>query len=544
MSDKASPRRALSRLRGNKGASISTTSLASGSGNDGGDDALESGSGGGLLDRLKKRGASSRRSSKDDGAGANAGRLSSMMARRKRGSKQEDSDSLERRLSALSGDLAGSGLAIPANRSETSLPDDSGRSSLMTDENSDGEGQPVRRPTLSPHQSHAGLLTLSSPELHAQLQSVSTESISANSSSSEALRSTASIPHVVEPGDTEPFPTISPVTTIDRAPSPAGKSVGAFKLPGKQANGDTDSVKSGKGGTGGLGGLFRPKSRRNSVASQVEAKPDEATSAADPDISVPDLQVQRETPTKSQERPETPKQPTRGRTRINTNTLPATPPNLVETPTTLVTPPTPSNPNADSGTFPNARRAETSSSEASPPGKALSSVESIRHRRAQSAKLPSKLSNAIALPLTLTVEEAKTPGGTLTQPTSATGFFSSFITAASKAADQLQQNINTINKTKPGSPGLEEEQGGEEVISGAESLSTSAEAEERQPAVDTLGTGDLNLSHLGISENPSPMSSTVTLPQSAQSQGAGTSTVQKAEEEAAARAVSVAYEKP
>ncbi|KAK4893045.1 hypothetical protein LTR27_008582 [Elasticomyces elasticus] len=538
-SGRASPIRALSRLRRNKDPSTSSISLASGSG-----DGEESAEAGGMratmdaaMSKLKertKRDGDSRRSSKDDGSG----RLNNLISRRKRGSRQDD-DGLERRLSALSGEASNSNpdlSSIAGNRSNLSLPggNDSGRSSLLTDDDSEIEGKPVR-PTLSPHQSHAGYLTLSSPELHAQTVLTANPSID---DSSSALQSTASIPHIIEPTDTEPFPTISPVSTIDRNPSPAEKFRGAFKLPRKQAGGgDTDSVKSGTSGLGGLGGLFRPKSRRNSVASQISNEPPKTGEevAADPEESVLESEVQAQPESgaaQNGERPETPKQQTRGRNRINTESLPATPPNLVDTPTTILTPPTPTDP---SGEFP--RRAVTSDPTSSP-GRPLSSVESIRHRRAQSTKIPSKLSNAIALPVTF--EEAKTPGGTLTQPASANGFFSSFITAATKAADQLQQNINTINKNKPGAPQSVEEQGGEEVIPGIEN---SEPSERSDPAIRTLGAGDLNLGHLGVAEDPSPMSSTVTLPQQ-DTTTQGANKTQKAEEEAAARAVSVAYEKP
>ncbi|KAK0894868.1 hypothetical protein LTR02_012076 [Friedmanniomyces endolithicus] len=546
-SGKSSPRRALSKLRRSKGPSVSTNSLANGSG-----DSEDNAENGGLrasmdvaIDKFKertKRNGDSRRNSKDEGSS----RLRSLLPRSKRGSRQED-DGLERRLSALSGEASNSSpaLFISGNRSDVSLPDDSGHSSLLTDDNSDTERKPLR-PTLSPHQSHAGYLTLSSPELHAQNQSVITANNLPFDTPTDVLQPTTSIPHINEPTDTEPFPTISPVSTIDRNPSPAEKLKGAFRLPRKQPLGDTESVKSGGSGAGGLGNLFRPKSRRGSIASQAsseQTKGDEATSVGDPDISVPNLHARLEAVAaqkeNSEERPKTAQQQVRGRSRINTNSLPATPPNLVDTPTTLVTPPTPTDPSAE---FP--RSAVTSDpDQASSPGRPLSSVESIRHRRAQSAKLPSKLSNAISLPLTPTVEEAKTPGGTLTQPTSATGFFSSFITAASKAADQLQQNINTINKNKADSQQPADQEVGEEVIPEAGSLDTQKDGVRRTPAVDTLGEGDLSLSHLGIAESTSPMSSTITLPQQ-DTTAHSVSSSQKVEEQAAARAVSVAYEKP
>jgi len=177
----------------------------------------------------------------------------------------------------------------------------------------------------------------------------------------------------------------------------------------------------------------------------------------------------------------------------------------------------------------------------------LSSVESIKHRRAQSANLPSKLSQAIPAPLTPTVEETKTPGGTLTQPTSANGFFTNFFSAAHKAADQLSNNIGAPTRNKSATAQLPEEQGDEEVSPGTENQlgATDANGEKTQAAIETLGTGDLSLSHLGISESQdvSPMNSAVDLPQQ-NAQAQSNTANKKAEEEAAARAVSVAYEKP
>ncbi|KAK5128029.1 hypothetical protein LTR85_005146 [Meristemomyces frigidus] len=538
-----SPRGALSRLRRNKpGANASTNSLGNASA-DG--DESESGGGGGqglrasmdaaiekVKDRTKRRSVDDRRGSDDN----STKRLTNLLPRKRRGSKQAGPE-LERNLSVVS---AGDNLSFSGNRSESSLVDDSGHSSLLTDDNSDIEGKPVR-PTLSPHQSHAGLLTLSSPEFHAQSKSVVTanelEPSPGTSATDDPL---ANIPHIVEPSNTDSPPA---ATVSNQSASAAEKWKAAFTLPRKQAGGgDTDSVKSAASAGGGLGALFRPKSRRSSVSSQAPDDPanDVASgSALDAQVSEADSQQQ---PDQSEERPETPKQ--RKRSRINTESLPATPPNLVGTPTTLVTPPTPTDPNADSGTFP--RKPVTSAPGASPPvNRPLNSIESIRHRRAQSANVPSRLSNAIPAPLTPTVEESKTPGGTLTQPNSASGFFSSFFSATQKAADQLSNNLNTaISAPSKGKPSNTQPVDGldDEFIA---SRPQTAAGEERQRAVETLGKGDLSLSHLGISEDQdtSPMTSAVDLPQQASS-GQNGQANQKAEEAAAARAVSVAYEKP
>ena len=333
----------------------------------------------------------------------------------------------------------------------------------------------------------------------------------------------------------------------ERAASPAGKLRGAFTLPRKQvSDGDKDSVKSAGSGPGGLGGLFRPKSRRNSVSSQLVEEPVRGEpQAPDPDASVPEAEKSQAQPDNAEHRPETPKQKKRGR--INTTSLPATPPNLVDTPTTLVTPPTPTDPNPDASTFP--KRSATTAPGVSPPlNRPLSSIESIRHRRAQSANVPSRLSNAIPAPLTPTVEEAKTPGGTLTQPANASGFFTSFFSAAQKAADQFSNNINSgigaqgKSKSSTTQPVEEPE---EEVVPRQDIITDTVDGEQRQRAVETLGKGELSLSHLGISESqdPSPMSSAVNLPQQDQSAQKSQAN-RRAEEEAAARAVSVAYEKP
>lgn len=402
------------------------------------------------------------------------------------------------------------------------------------------------RPTLSPRHSHAGYLTLSSPELSAPTSSITSIK---NAARADGLSQTeivgGSIPQIVEPADTDPTQSIA---SLKRSSSPRNKLRSALTARQKQVKEDTDPSISPGTVSGGLGGLFRPRSRASSVSSSV---PDESKQIEHqvPNSEPPapeSAQVQGQ-PQRNEARPETPEQPQRAR--INTTALPATPPNLVDTPTTLVTPPTPTDLSADASTFPNKRPIPSAPRVSPTIGRPLSSIESIRHRRAQSANIPSKLSNSISLPLTPTVEETKTPGGTLTQPTTATGFFSSFFSAAQKAADQLSSNINTSvgfqNKSKAGE--LMPVEGGEEVIPGPQSRPDSAEinGEKRPPAVETLGKGDLSLSHLGISEGEerNPMTSVANLPQQdAQSPNCDAS--KKAEEEAAARAVSVAYEKP
>ena len=391
------------------------------------------------------------------------------------------------------------------------------------------------RPTLSAHNSHSGYLTLSSPEINSLTRPTTAPSHSVSHAEAESFAgSTTSIPQIIEPSNTEPLP---PSTASDRNTSPVEKFRGAFSRPRSKAGADTDSVKSGGSGQGGLSGLFKPKSRSGSINPEEVLLPGKLEDSVQPEPVKSQAQS-----VKSEERPVTPQN--RGRPRINTGNLPETPPNLTDTPTTFVTPPTPTDPSAE---FP-----RTTLKKASPARKrtdSLSSIDSIKHRRAQSANLPSKLSQSIPAPLTPTVEETKTPGGTLTQPTAATGFFGSFFFAAQKAADQLSSSINTSigpnQKSRPSTAQSAEEQGGEEVIPGSESHADleGPEGAQRELAVETLGKGELNFGHLGISDEASPMSSTTNLLQEGPVPVPDDAN-KKVEEEAAARAISEAYEKP
>ena len=349
--------------------------------------------------------------------------------------------------------------------------------------------------------------------------------------------STTSIPQIIEPSNTEP---LLPSVVSERTTSPVEKVKGAFSLPRKGSVAETDSVKSAGSGQGGLSGFFRPSSRKSSVKPEEIVEPKSGEEIAQPGVQSSQApsgrnEVQGDD---SQERPETPKQ--RGRPRINTASLPQTPPNLTETPTTFVTPPTPTDPGAE---FPRSSKKSTPTRNRSD---TLSSVDSIKRRRSQSNTVPSKLSQSIPAPLTPTAEETKTPGGTLAHPASAAGFFSSFVSQAQKAAVSLS-NINIVpnQKTKPANARSIQEQGGEEVIPDAESQLDieGADGEKRLSAVETLGKGDLSFSHLGITEESSPMTSTTDLPLQNGTVSADEAN-KKAEEDAAARAVSQAYEKP
>jgi hypothetical protein len=214
-------------------------------------------------------------------------------------------------------------------------------------------------------------------------------------------------------------------------------------------------------------------------------------------------------------------------------------------PHTFVTPPTPveqyySEDKSIRGSGSNHRRRSSASEADAIPG------ESFGHRRAKSTLAPSKLFQSLTL-LTPAEEEVKTPGGTLSSPSG--GFFSSVISAAQNATTTISNTISFGSKNKSttslpdtGDHGVEEV-----IVSKSVSSDTDSKSEKaRKPAVETLGLGNLSLSHLGIadSRNPSPSSSQGNLMDTSNfSNVAAAEAVAKKEDNAASKAISKAYEK-
>ena len=233
---------------------------------------------------------------------------------------------------------------------------------------------------------------------------------------------------------------------------------------------------------------------------------------------------------------------------------------IEEAPTTLITPPTPTEPQtaklkSGKGTesVPEAYTRNTPSR--SQLGTQSGKSSSLVHRKTRSAA--SGNGKAMAMPLTPHIEETKTPGGTLTNPLAPpTSFFSSVFSAAQNAASQLSNITNpsssSSTKSKPTSSDARRT-GGSDMVDGegvivnnarSNALTEGQEEKHKRLAIDTLGTGDLTLNHLGISDvssNPSPYTSAFDFSPSMQtSEGEQTT-----EHRAAARAVSAAYsEKP
>lgn len=130
------------------------------------------------------------------------------------------------------------------------------------------------------------------------------------------------------------------------------------------------------------------------------------------------------------------------------------------------------------------------------------------------------------------------------QSAGGSGFFASIFSAAQNAANNLTDTININQNTKhKASQQLQKDDketadGGEEVIGPINADTTAAQGtEQRRPAIETLGSGNLSLEQLGISDNTESgsVSSTITLAMQTDEASA------KVEDRAAAQAVSAAY---
>ncbi|KAF2205243.1 hypothetical protein GQ43DRAFT_437158 [Delitschia confertaspora ATCC 74209] len=400
-------------------------------------------------------------------------------------------------------------------------------------EDSDTEQPAPLRPSISPHQSHAGYLTLSSPL-------IASETIDSTVPSTVTLDDPAS-PTRESPASKHSL-THNVGSNTKQSPSPIGKLKEAFSPKRRgtspRPRGESDSPRPGTSGSGTtLGALFGSGGKGSGSRRGSKGFGDSGQIYGSPE-QIEDTEKIQSTSSLLTVAPK----------RIST-TIPATPPNLIETPATVVTPPTPTDakplpPNESSSNIKSSTQHRISPSNpnivVSPAGTMIS------HRRGRSTtNHPSKLSNSVSAPLSPTIEETKTPGGTLQSPT---GFFSSVFSAAQNAANTFSNTIaNTTSNTKGKgnsshlntSENKTDDVGGEEVIgpeNADESLENSS-GEKKRLAVETLGSGNLSLAALGISDSSerSPMSSTVNLSMATDQASA------QAEDIGAAEAVSAAY---
>ncbi|KAI1116937.1 hypothetical protein F5Y14DRAFT_448730 [Nemania sp. NC0429] len=336
------------------------------------------------------------------------------------------------------------------------------------------------RPTVpSTHPSQIGHLTTSSPIIqadhlpevqpvdpHESLESLSrsaTFSVASSEESHERVRALSTSKTGLHPPSN---------SSSHRSRSPAGRIKDAFR--GKRSTGATSS---------------REEQSDDRQGSEVPASLDTRPSSAS--TFHPEIPESESTSRKSRRRKSQPP--------LEISIRPHTPPSSEPPgPVIVNTPPTPTE--SSSLIFRNPP-VTNPNVVVSPSGNMIS------HRRARSGSAasigPSKLSNIISAPLTPTPENA-------VPPTPGASFFSSVLSAAQNAANTLSTTINTgmgsgTNRPKSNaskeSPSANDDR--VEVESPAEELKNS-NMNDKEPAVKTLGMGDLSLSQLGFQEATSP----------------------------------------
>ncbi|KAF7586557.1 GRAM domain containing [Aspergillus hancockii] len=420
---------------------------------------------------------------------------------------------------------------------------------LLTD-----DSEPNRISPLATQTSHSGFYASSSPLIKTTSTDANdTDSIYADVES--AVSGPSATAHSESHADTDiPRPTSQPSSTLGvpedrngkkRSVSPGRRWKGAFgsAQDKKDSNRDRSSSTPSEGKKGG--GLFS-SSRRSSTSSKKAP-----SIINEPPPPLPPL-------IRTDIKEEKPIQP-------SDQSVPRTPPHsAIPAPHTTVTPPTPRTEAANMFSSPDVTASPDSlkGKDPLPAGVVVSpSGNMISHRRVRSASSvshkPSKLSNSVSA-LGPTIEEtkvaSKSPAGT-----QQSGFFSSVFTAAQNAASTFSSSLNTQSKARSPSqqaPVESEDSSTKDGGSGASDTRDSNETEQKKPlAIETLGSGDLDFSHLDIAVPPGGSVSTpdgvvITKPELPSDKRKNTAVHQRDEEAArledrhAARAVTMAYEKP
>ncbi|KAI1635154.1 hypothetical protein F4809DRAFT_465762 [Biscogniauxia mediterranea] len=346
------------------------------------------------------------------------------------------------------------------------------------------------RPSVpSTHPSQIGYLTQSSPIIQAEhLPEAHSTDQEALESLSRPATSSAASGHSYEPArqpqNSTPGLQLPHDSSSRRSKSPAGRLKEAFRgkkntstLP--SLGSQTDVVDHEPTAATPQRPTTAPSSQSSSI---VTSRPD-----------ANDSRLVSHEPAPQQKRPPS----------IDTSARPHTPPSS-ESPAPVIvnTPPTPTESHLSRD------RSSSSSSLPNPNVVVSPSGRMISHRRVRSGSAasigPSKLSNITSAPLSPTPENA-------VPPTPGSGFFSSVLSAAQNAANTLSSSIVPANAASGGSkvtghkiprkapPGDDDRI---EVEPSAEQ-SKDSDMGTKEPAVKTLGMGDLSLSQLGIQEGAS-----------------------------------------
>jgi hypothetical protein len=360
----------------------------------------------------------------------------------------------------------------------------------------------LTRPPLSAHSSHIGYLTTSSPLVKASTLPETTNSelqLDGASKSSRlpqtgTLATSETLPKLNTSALQDPNkePPIRPTPSVDivrdtfnprRGPSPSSspeRNLDIASLPGApSARDSTDGVK-----------------KREFVASRIGVDKQTSQRASSSEYS-----------------PE----PGLGRpTQISTNARPQTPPaSDSAAPIIVNTPPTPTDHGAQNFSGARERGASDPITITNPNVVTSSSGNMISHRRIKSVTTalgPSKLSRITSTPLTPTPENGPTPQTSNATNNQQGGFFSTMFSAAQNAASTLSNSIANTSlaqgQTKNRSALLDlKEVEDVEVAPEVEEAVPGHPTEQKEPAIKTLGMGDLSLSQLGIPEpNSTPIS--------------------------------------
>lgn len=376
---------------------------------------------------------------------------------------------------------------------------------------------------------------LPAPTAPKPLTSPSTQSVNTNLTTEDVFS-----PGPLTAGSTFSVDSLASGKSVSRSVSPGFKLKDAFK-PGSRKNSTQNGSPERASGAGGstLGALFG-KDRRGSTASRRASKVDDSTVIAVPIAPVVIQTRNAEARSSNKSLPSiftTPQTPSR---------------TSLEAPTTTITPPTPID-RGDGGSPGKAsfKKSDTptipESTDASS-GNLPSYIPSHRRVRSESAtRQPSKLSNAMSAPLTPMMEETKTSGSRTASGNAAptTGFFSSVFVAAQNAANTLTNTIGN-NQPKPKTNAIENDEEPSQASTISEGQAEGIGDHPRKLAIDTIGSGDLNLSHLGISTDALSQVTTTVSPTGTKADTTGDSlrkdeAAARAEDVSAARAVSAAY---
>ncbi|KAJ5796964.1 uncharacterized protein N7518_005504 [Penicillium psychrosexuale] len=431
--------------------------------------------------------------------------------------------------------------AAPSSSTDSWVPENEGNNLLTDDSEPDGP------PPLTSHDSHTGFYTSSSPMIKTKsVDTANTEGWHGDAES--AVSGSSATGSESNPGDrisrraTSGMALDVPTDSNGkrRSPSPGRRLRGASNSDKRGANDDAEasSIKSGSNKSRSLFG----GSRRGSLSSKrAQAAPDD----------VPPLPAPIRTDL-TEEKPRA----------LEASPMPNTPPHTaIPAPETTVTPPTPTEHRPLSAQIlsNNVTDSPEPIQENSPGVTIVSpSGNMISHRRVRSASAahgPSKLSNSVSA---LTPLEEKTPGPKNATSNQQSGFFSSVFSVAQNAATSLSNSINAQQRNRPTFqpvPADADKSPNESTEEGERTSDNGSKTEGRPSAVETLGAGDLNFSHLDIDARPGESITTaegvvITKPVNPADNRKNTAVSRRDEEAAkledkrAARAVQVAYERP